>query len=167
VAGSHMVTLVSQCQLAVQTYSGRSSCEKPSQTEFELNQTNTNGFNWFRFQFQKFWLKPNSLVSGLGKNGLNQTKPNFPNTTGDVLKKAKAYLFCPQVVLSSFLSTSRPWLSTLLPCLPTTTFASSSIYTPWHFPHVNPSTVLSSWRAPCTTRLQRCATFMRRTFLLL
>ena len=32
---------------AVQTYSGWSSCEKPSQTKFELNQTNTNSFNWF------------------------------------------------------------------------------------------------------------------------
>src|SRR5712671_2519775 len=81
VAGSHMVTLVSWCQLTVQTYSGQSSHEKPSQTEFELNQTDTNGFNRFWFWFQKFWLKPNSLVSGLGKNGLNQTKPNFPNTT--------------------------------------------------------------------------------------
>src|SRR5712675_1100970 len=81
VAGSHMVTLVSRCQLTVQTYSGQSSHEKPSQTKFELNQTNTNGFNWFQFQFQKFWLKLNSLVSGLGKNGLNQTKPNFPNTS--------------------------------------------------------------------------------------
>jgi len=79
VAGSHMVTLVSWCQLTVQTYSGWSSCEKPSQTEFEPNQTNTNGFN--RFWFQKFWLKPNSLVSGLGKNGLIQTRPNFSNTS--------------------------------------------------------------------------------------
>jgi len=81
VAGSHMVTLVSRCQLTAQTYSGWSSHEKPSQTKFEPNQTNTNGFNWFWFWFQKFWLKPNSSVSGLGKNGLNQTKPNFPNTT--------------------------------------------------------------------------------------
>jgi len=71
VAGSHMVTLVSRCQLAVQTYLGRSSHEKPSQTEFEPNQTNTNGFNRFWFWFQKFWLKPNSSVSSLGKNGLN------------------------------------------------------------------------------------------------
>jgi len=54
---------------------------KLSQTEFKLNQTNVNGFNQFQFQFQKFWLKPNSLVSGLGKNGSNQTKPNFPNTS--------------------------------------------------------------------------------------
>src|SRR5882757_9625452 len=81
VAGSHMVTLVSWCQLAVQTYLGWSSCEKPSQTEFEPNQTDTIGFNRFWFWFQKFWLKLNSLVSGLGKNGLNQTKPNFPNTS--------------------------------------------------------------------------------------
>jgi len=54
---------------------------KWSQTKFELNQTDTNSFNRFQFWFQKFWLKPNSLVSSLGKNGLNQTKPNFPNTS--------------------------------------------------------------------------------------
>jgi len=57
VAGSHMVTLVSRCQLAVQTYSGRSSHKKLSQTKFEPNQTDTNGFNRFWFWFQKFWLK--------------------------------------------------------------------------------------------------------------
>src|SRR5712675_1128560 len=66
--------------LVVQTCPGQSCHAKWSQTEFEPNQTNTNSFNWFWFWFQKFWLKPNSSVSGLGKNGLNQTKPNFPNT---------------------------------------------------------------------------------------
>ena len=69
--------------LVAQTCSGQSSHEKPSQTEFEPNQTDTNGFNQFQFWFQKFWLKPNSSVSSLGKNGLNQTKPNFPNTRLD------------------------------------------------------------------------------------
>src|SRR5712671_6273725 len=64
-----------------QTCPGWSCHVKWSQTEFEPNQTNTNGFNQFRFRFQKFWLKPNSSVSGLRKNGLNQTKPNFPNTS--------------------------------------------------------------------------------------
>src|SRR5712671_3496876 len=92
VAGSHMVTLVSRCQLAVQTYSGRSSHEKPSQTEFEPNQTDTNSFNWFWFWFQKFWLKLNSSVSGLGKNGLNRTKPNFPNTRIDLREPQDAKL---------------------------------------------------------------------------
>ena len=79
--GSGWSHLVSQCQLVAQTCPGQSCHVKQSQTEFEPNQTNTNGFNRFWFQFQKFWLKPNSLVSSLGKNGLNQTKPNFPNTT--------------------------------------------------------------------------------------
>src|SRR5712671_2993361 len=70
---------------------------KRPQTEFEPNQTNTNGFNQFRFQFQKFWLKLNSLVSSLGKNGLNRTKPNFPNTTGDVLKKPRLIYSAPRL----------------------------------------------------------------------
>ena len=67
--------------LVAQTCSGQSSHEKPSQTEFEPNQTDVNGFNWFQFQFQKFQLKLNSSVSSLGKNGSNWTKPNFPSTS--------------------------------------------------------------------------------------
>jgi len=69
--------MVSSCQ----ANSGQHCCVKQSQTEFEPNQTDVNGFNWFRFQFQKFQLKLNSSVSSLGKNGSNQTKPNFPSTT--------------------------------------------------------------------------------------
>jgi len=71
---------LSQCQLTVQTCSGWSCHNKWFQTEFEPNQTDINGLYWFWFWFWNFQLKPNSLVSGLGKYGPNQTKPNFPNT---------------------------------------------------------------------------------------
>jgi len=103
-------------QMTGSIHSGRSCHTKPFETKFEPNQTDVNGFNQFQFRFWKFCQKPNSLVSGLEKKGLNQTKPNFPNTSISCLCGTQSASHCVGVMdchTSYWLSTNFWWTNDL------------------------------------------------------